>query len=187
MKSDVEEAINILTNWKNDDSQVEIYQEMISYAKLAFNEGGKLLFCGNGGSSAEAAHFAAEFVGKCSRASLPLPSISLSESSVQFSAIANDYGFDQTFIRGLKAFAKSPDLVILLSTSGVSKNVVEALNWCKENEIKVSLWTSQKYTPGLVESDFTIVAPTISTPRAQELHLLLGHLMAEDIEKEYSE
>lgn len=187
MKNSVQEAIDILTNWKNNDAQIQVFQELISNSKAVFKQGGKLIFCGNGGSAAEAAHFAAEFIGKCSHPSSPLPAISLSESSVQFSAIANDYGFNQTFIRGLEAFATNKDLVILLSTSGSSLNVIESLNWCIERKIKVSLWTSLKYQSGSVEADHTIIAPTFSTPRAQELHLLLGHLMAENIEKDYAE
>ena len=182
MSATVRSAIEVLSTWERDTDQNRVYENLVNLTKSVFERGGKLIFCGNGGSAAEAAHLAGEFIGKCSSPSYPLPAIALSESSVQFSATTNDYGFDQTFVRGLRAFAGKDDLVILMSTSGKSLNIQEAISWCKKNDIVYSLWTSQKCPDVLQEPGLTIVAPTQSTPRAQELHLLLGHILAERIE-----
>jgi D-sedoheptulose 7-phosphate isomerase len=185
--SKIEDHLNLVSEWKSNLEQVRIFNELIVATKNSFKDGGKIIFIGNGGSAAEASHLAAEFVGKCEQNSFPLPALALADSTPQLTAISNDFGFDQTFLRGLKAHAKPIDIVILLSTSGESKNIVNSLNWLESQNITTSLWTSSKCNLSLRKSNFTLIAPTDSTPRAQELHLLLGHILAEEIEKDYLE
>lgn len=178
-------AIRVFEDWSKDDAQRKIFEKLVNQLLDTYQSGGKLILAGNGGSSAEAAHIAAEFVGKCSQMSKPLPAISLSESSSQMTAISNDFGIESMFTRGIQAFAKEHDTVILLSTSGQSKNIISAANFCTQSNLKYSLWTSLKFISTDIKSDYTIVAPTFSTPRAQELHLVLGHILAEEIEIRY--
>ena len=137
---------------------------------------------GNGGSSSEASHIAAEFVGKCVVDSGALPAICLNDSTAAITAIANDWGFDFIFSRQLEAYAKRGDLVIGLSTSGDSANVLNGLRKAKEIGCITSLWTSQRYKCETEDFDFIFKAPTNSTPRAQELHLQMGHALAEYVE-----
>lgn len=178
----IQESISVLAEWMSDPIQRSLFHELTETALQTFQNGGKLIFVGNGGSAAEASHLAGEFIGKCSLPSRPLPAISLSDSSVLMTALSNDYGIELMFTRGLEALAKSSDLVIFLSTSGSSPNIVAALEFAQENNLKTSLWTSKKFSGSRGISNFTIVAPTLSTPRAQELHLILGHILAEVVE-----
>lgn len=187
MLSKIEDHLNLVSSWKSNLEQLRIFNELIVATKNSFKAGGKIIFIGNGGSAAEASHLAAEFVGKCAQNSSPLPALALADSTPQLTAISNDFGFDQTFLRGLKAHAKPIDIVILLSTSGESKNIINSLSWLKSQNIATSLWTSSKCNLSLRKSNYTLIAPTDSTPRAQELHLLLGHILAEEIEKDYLE
>ena len=117
-------AIKVFEDWSRDDTQTDVFTKLVDQLLTTYQSGGKLILAGNGGSSAEASHIAAEFVGKCSQLSRPLPAISLSESSSQMTALSNDFGIESMFTRGIQAFAKESDLIILLSTSGQSKNII---------------------------------------------------------------
>lgn len=185
--SKIEDHLNLVSEWKSNVEQLRLFSELILTTKNSFKAGGKIIFIGNGGSAAEASHLAAEFVGKCAQNSIPLPALALADSTPQLTAISNDFGFDQTFLRGLNAHAKPVDVVILLSTSGESRNIINSLAWLESHNITSSLWTSSKCNLSLRKSNYTLIAPTDSTPRAQELHLLLGHILAEEIEKDYLE
>ena len=171
----------------SDPIQCSLFHQLTEKALQTFQQGGKIIFVGNGGSAAEASHLAGEFIGKCSLPSRPLPAISLSDSSVLMTALSNDYGIESMFTRGLEALANSSDLVIFLSTSGSSSNIIAALKFAQEKEFKTSLWTSKRFSGSTEISDFTIIAPTTSTPRAQELHLVLGHILAEVVEMSHLE
>ena len=138
---------------------------------------------GNGGSAAEATHLAAEFVSKCCIDHEPWPAMALNDSISAITAIGNDYGFEEIFSRQIKAFANSQSVVIGLSTSGKSNNVLQGLRAARSMGAFTSLWTSQLCPDAsIMLVDNKLIAPTISTPRAQELHLLWGHAMAEIIE-----
>jgi D-sedoheptulose 7-phosphate isomerase len=187
IKESVLESASTFTNWVHDEEQVMIYQGLLEKVRLTFLQGGKLIFVGNGGSAAEASHLAAEFIGKCSMKSKPLPAIALSDSTTQMTAISNDYGISHMFTRGIQALADKKDTLIFLSTSGSSQNILASLELCKEKKLTSSLWTSSRFSGDYSISNFTIIAPTLSTPRAQELHLTLGHHLAESIEIDYLE
>jgi D-sedoheptulose 7-phosphate isomerase len=178
----IQQSISVLTEWMSDPIQRAVFYELTENALKTFQNGGKIIFVGNGGSAAEASHLAGEFIGKCSLPSRPLPAISLSDSSVLMTALSNDYGIEHMFTRGLEALANSSDLVIFLSTSGSSPNIVASLKFAQDKKFKTSLWTSKKFSGSAGISNFTIIAPTFSTPRAQELHLVLGHTLAEIVE-----
>ena len=185
MFPEYQEHIDMLKLWIKNDSQTARFNAIINQVRDTYLRGGKLIFCGNGGSAAEASHFAAEFIGKCAIERRPLPSISIVESPTQVSAISNDFGFQHTIIRGLKALHQESDFVILMSTSGESENILEAISWLERKRSPYSLWTSEKCSESLKSQDYTIISPTRSTPRAQELHLVLGHILAEVIERDF--
>jgi D-sedoheptulose 7-phosphate isomerase len=142
--------------------------------------GNKIAFVGNGGSAAEAMHIAAEFTGKCVIDHKPLDVICLNESQSALTAIANDYGVEHVFSRQVEAHLKTNDLLIALTTSGTSINILNAVAAAKKVGAKTMLWTGAD-APNF--SDARIWrAPTSSTPRSQEIHLIWGHMLAELVE-----
>jgi D-sedoheptulose 7-phosphate isomerase len=142
--------------------------------------GNKIAFVGNGGSAAEAMHIAAEFTGKCVVDHKPLDVICLNESQSALTAIANDYGVENIFSRQVEAHLKANDLIIGLTTSGTSINVLNALAAAKKIGAKTMLWTGSD-APSYPEVRIWRT-PTSSTPRSQEIHLIWGHMLAEIVE-----
>jgi D-sedoheptulose 7-phosphate isomerase len=145
-----------------------------------FRNGNKIAFVGNGGSAAEAMHLAAEFTGKCVVDHVPLAAICLNESQSALTAIGNDYGFDKIFSRQVEAHLREGDLLIALSTSGRSANILNALTAANTLKVRTYLWM------GNFELDLPGVeiwrVNSKSTPRVQEVHLSWGHLLAELVE-----
>jgi len=151
-----------------------------------FKSGNKLAFIGNGGSAAEAMHLAAEFTGKCSIDHHPLNAVCLNESQSSLTAIANDYGPDEIFARLIKASLSKNDVLVALSTSGRSRNIRRAIDESIELGVVTYLWTGDVD----LKSDFPKSleiwnAPSISTPRIQEAHLLWGHILAQVVESRF--
>jgi D-sedoheptulose 7-phosphate isomerase len=150
----------------------------------AFKSGNKLAFLGNGGSAAEASHLATEFVSKCTVEHPPLNAICLNDSQSSITAIGNDYGFDFIFERLVRAHLREGDVLIALSTSGRSSNVLRALNSASKLGVMVVLWT------GINKPDLSDVevwnCRLRQTPRIQEVHLLWGHLLSEFVEIHFS-
>ena len=144
------------------------------------NSGNKIAFFGNGGSAAEAMHIASEFVSKCCIDHKPLHAICLNESQSAITAIGNDYGFESIFERLVKAELKNNDVLIALSTSGKSINVLNAIKSALELGVHVVLWTGPNNIN--LPSVETWSCPLLSTPRIQEVHLVWGHLLAEYVE-----
>lgn len=147
----------------------------------ALARGNKLIVLGNGGSAAMANHIAAEFSGKCIQDREPLPAISLADSSTAITAIGNDYGFDQVFTRGLRALGAVGDVVIAMSTSGSSRNVLQALDTARELGLTTIMLTGAA-APENLEADHVLRAPVESTPRVQEVHLLWAHSWCEAVD-----
>lgn len=143
----------------------------------------KVVFLGNGGSAAESSHLAAEFISKCVRDTGAKAAVSLVDNLAVMTAVANDFGYENVFSRQVEALCTPGDIVIGLSTSGTSTNVVKALKCARSLGCTTSLWTSKRYKgQSELSVDWLIVAPTLSTPRAQEFHLFLGHTLSEFIE-----
>lgn len=166
----------------SDDKSFPIDKiESLSFQILnAFSTGHKLAFVGNGGSAAEAMHLAAEFTGKCVLPHAPLPALCLNESQSALTAIANDFGIDSMFSRPVEAHLSAGDILVALSTSGTSKNIIRAIDVAVSRGVYCHLWTGDILTP---RSDVTYwTVPSKSTPRIQEIHLIWGHLVAELVE-----
>lgn len=182
-KLKIQDAINTYQAWLEDDVQVVRFEKFIDEVLGSLKSGNKIIFFGNGGSAAEATHLAAEFTGKCVNDIGPLPALSLNDSISALTAISNDWTFDNVFARQVQALIRAGDVVVGLSTSGASSNVLAGLKEAKRIGAVSSLWSS-KQLKDLSKFDFNYIfqAPTDSTPRSQELHLLIGHILAEEIE-----
>lgn len=149
----------------------------------ALNQGNKVLFFGNGGSAADAQHLAAEFIGRYRKERRSLPAIALSTNSSILTCLSNDYGFDIVFARQIEGLAKKGDIAFGISTSGNSKNVIKGLEKAKELGCK---------TIGLLGgdgriaevADLSITVPSKDTPRIQESHITIGHIICGLIEEE---
>ncbi len=151
----------------------------------ALQRGNKVLLCGNGGSAADAQHIAAELTGRFKKERHPLPGIALTTDTSALTAIGNDYGFDQVFSRQVAALAKEGDVVIGISTSGNSLNVIYALETAKEMGCK-AIGLSGK-GGGKMEDvcDINIIVPSDDTARIQEMHILIGHILCQLVDNEF--
>jgi D-sedoheptulose 7-phosphate isomerase len=150
----------------------------------AFKQGNKVLLFGNGGSAADAQHIAAELVGRFAFDRPALPALALSVNSSCVTAIGNDYGFDQVFSRQLEALARPGDIAIGTSTSGNSANVIRAVSTAKRIGLYTIALTGR--TGGELRNmvDHCICVPSNETPRIQECHILIGHIVSELVERE---
>jgi D-sedoheptulose 7-phosphate isomerase len=160
---------------------------IVQVAKLiasAFREGHKVLLFGNGGSATDAAHIAAEFVGRYHRERAPLPAIALATDIAAITCIANDYGYDELFARQVRAHGQKGDLAIAISTSGNSPNVLKGVDAAKAGGLTTVAWTGGTggKLAGMV--DFAFVVPSTVTARIQESHMTLGHVLCELTEEE---
>lgn len=144
--------------------------------------GGKVLFCGNGGSAADAQHLAAELVGRFERERMPIGAIALHANSSATTAIGNDYGYEDTFARPLLALGQRGDVLVALSTSGNSPNVVKAAVAAKTREIFVVALTGEGGGELAAHCDVLLAAPSGNTARIQEAHILMGHLLCQIVE-----
>ena len=151
----------------------------------AFKANNKIMFCGNGGSACDAMHIAGEFVGRFVDDRRGLPAIALSADTGIITAIANDYNYDYIFARQIEALGQSGDVLIAMSTSGRSPNVLRALKAAKEKGITTALFSGEKLLKGEpVEADFTLIVPSLITAHVQEAHMVAMHGLASLIEAE---
>ena len=146
--------------------------------------GGRVLACGNGGSAADAQHFAAELAGRFAFDRAPLPAIALATNSSVVTAVANDYGYDQVFSRQVAGLASAGDVLLAISTSGTSPSVLEAARVARESGVKVIGLTGRNGRDLEALSDVCIAVASAQTPRIQEGHALVLHLLCEIVEAE---
>jgi D-sedoheptulose 7-phosphate isomerase len=150
----------------------------------AFRDGRKVLLFGNGGSSTDASHIAAEFVGRYLRERRPLPAIALGTDMAAVTCISNDYDFTEVFARQVKAHGQKGDVVIAISTSGNSPNVLKGLDAARELGLTTIGWTGGKGGKLAEAVEYSFVVPSTVTARIQESHITLGHVLCELIEEE---
>ncbi|MBR6491483.1 MAG: SIS domain-containing protein, partial [Bacteroidales bacterium] len=150
----------------------------------AYRTGHKVLFAGNGGSAADAQHLAAELSGRFYLDRLPLDAEALHVNTSYLTAVANDYSYDNVYLRAVMAKAKPGDVLVAISTSGNSVNILNAMKYCKEHEIIIIGLTGK--TGGKMKDwcDFLLNVPSTDTPRIQEAHIMIGHIICELVEKE---
>lgn len=150
----------------------------------AFKEGHKVLLFGNGGSSTDASHIAAEFVGRYHRDRSPLPAIALGADMAALTCIANDYAYDEIFARQIRAHGQKGDIAIAISTSGNSPNVVKGVEAARAIGLITIGWTGGKGGKLASLVDHCFIVPSTVTARIQESHLTLGHVLCELIEED---
>ncbi len=148
-----------------------------------YKNGGKLLICGNGGSAADAQHFAAELVGRLNYDRGALPAIALTTDSSILTAVSNDYSFDNLFSRQIEALGNSNDTLILISTSGFSQNVINAVYTAKEKKIKTIALLGKDGGTLAGLADYKIIIPSHNSQRIQEGHITIIHIWCDLIEK----
>ena len=175
------ETINSVINTMEED-----IQDASSIIVNALKNGNKILLCGNGGSAADAQHIAAELTGRYKTERKGLPGIALTTDTSALTAIGNDYGYDRIFDRQVEALANKGDVVIGISTSGNSKNVVSALLLAQEMGCKTVGLTGRDGGAMNEVCDINIIVPSDNTPRIQEMHILFGHIICQIIDDNLS-
>jgi D-sedoheptulose 7-phosphate isomerase len=161
--------------------------ELAEMITACFRSGGKLLIFGNGGSAADAQHVAAEFVNRFLLNRPPLPAIALTTDTSIITAVGNDFSYEQIFVKQVQALGKPGDVALGITTSGTSPNVVKALAVARELGLKTAALTGGLSIPahGVVQyCDLLLNVPSPSTPRIQEAHLWIEHLLCEIVERE---
>lgn len=143
----------------------------------ALAQGNKVLFCGNGGSAADSQHLAAELVGRFVKEREALPAIALTVDTSALTAIANDYGFDTVFARQVRGLGRAGDVLVGLSTSGRSANVVAAMEAARAQRLVTVAMTGAKESPMSELADIAIRVPATVTARIQEMHIAIGHTL----------
>lgn len=167
-----------------NDALVNLLVEVAQACVEVYRKGKKILIAGNGGSAADAQHFAAELVGRYGFDRPSLPSIALTTDSSNLTAIGNDYGYEYVFSRQLEGLGQEGDLFIGISTSGNSQNVINAFTAAKDRGVTTVALVGRDGGKMAAMADFAIIVPSNATPRIQESHLLIEHMICDIIEKE---
>jgi len=159
-------------------------ERVASVIKIALANGKKVLFCGNGGSAADSQHLAAEFVGRFQKERQGLPAIALTVDTSILTAVSNDYGFDKVFVRQVEALGNEGDVLVGISTSGTSPNVLAAVEMAKAKGMYCVGMTAANGAKLAELCDECIAVPAKVTARAQEMHILIGHILCELVDGE---
>ena len=184
IKKQILSSIEIKTKLLNSANLLQI-QKITQVLIKALKNQHKILICGNGGSAADAQHLATELVGKFYLERPALPAIALTCNTSSLTAIANDYDFDQIFSRQIEALAEKDDVLICISTSGNSINILQALRTAKIKKIHTVGLTGGGGGKMKNACEFLISVPSKDTPRIQEAHILIGHILCDLIEKQF--
>ncbi len=186
IKSKIDEHINIITLLNNDKGFIENILKISNILTKAFKSEKKLLICGNGGSAADSQHIATEFVSRFLLERKAIDAEALTVNTSTLTAIGNDYCFDKVFSRQVESKGKNGDILLAISTSGNSKNIIEAVKAAKAIGMKIVGFTGNVTGTLLCQlSDYCVSVPSNSTARIQEAHILIGHIICEIVEKEF--
>jgi D-sedoheptulose 7-phosphate isomerase len=185
IKNIIQSSIDVKTKIVNDDKLLQTVNDCVNVIVSAFEKGNKVLFCGNGGSASDAQHLAAEFSGRFYTDRDALPAEALHCNTSYITAVANDYSYDVIYSRILKGIGNEGDVLVGLSTSGNSKNIVKAFEMAREKRMTTIAFTGS--TGGKLKhlADFLINVPSDDTPRIQESHITLGHIICQMVEEIY--
>ena len=183
IKSIIQDSINVKIKTLEDDSISQTVNQVVAIIVQAFRQGNKVLFCGNGGSAADAQHLAAEFSGRFYKDRDPLPAEALHVNTSYLTAVANDYSYNEIYARIVKGSGKSGDVLVGLSTSGNSANIVAAFEQAKKGGITTIGFTGATGGKMKACSNYLLPVPSTDTPRIQEVHILLGHIVCQLVEE----
>ena len=168
----------------DNDELLERIEEVVKKCIEIYRGTNKTILAGNGGSAADAQHIAAELVGRYGFDRPSIPSLALTTDTSNLTAIGNDYGYDKVFSRQLEGMGQKGDLFIGISTSGNSINIINAFNSAKEKGITTVALVGKDGGEMAKMADISLIVPSDSTPRIQESHILIGHIICDIIEKE---
>jgi D-sedoheptulose 7-phosphate isomerase len=177
-----EESIDVKTKFINAENADKIF-EIAKIVAQAFNDGKKLILFGNGGSSTDASHLASEFVNRFKIDRPGLPAIALNTDMAVITSIANDYDFSEVFARQLKSLSEEGDIVIAISTSGNSPNILKAMDVAKKRNLTTIAFTGVKGDRFASKATHAFIVPSEDTPRIQETHITLGHVLCQMVEE----
>lgn len=183
IKSIIQSSIDVKQQVLQNEELIQTIQESVAVIVSAFKNGNKVLFCGNGGSAADAQHLAAEFSGRFYYDRKALPAEALHCNTSYITAVGNDYSYDVIYARLLEGMGNSGDVVVGLSTSGNSSNIVKAFEVAQQKGITTIGFTGA--TGGKMKelSNFLLNVPSTDTPRIQESHILIGHIICQLVEE----
>lgn len=179
----IQKSIDLKTNILGNEYLIISIKEAINLIVQSYRDGKKLFFCGNGGSAADAQHLAAELSGRFYFDRPPLHAEALHCNTSYITAVANDYGYDHIFSRLLEASSQPDDILVVLSTSGNSENIINAVQYARSNSVKVISLTGESGGKLSTISDILLNVPSNDTPRIQEAHIMIGHIICEQVEK----
>ena len=185
IKSIISHSIGVKSKIIADDKLLHVVKDCVTVIVTSFKSGNKLLLCGNGGSAADAQHLAAEFSGRFYMDRDALPAEALHCNTSYITAVGNDYGFDAVYSRMIKGIGNKGDVLIGLSTSGNSKNIIKAFEIAKEKKMITIAFTGSGGGKLKNISDYLINVPSEDTPRIQESHIMLGHIICQLAEEQY--
>lgn len=168
-----------------DPGLLSTIEKVIERITIAFRTGNRVYFCGNGGSAADAQHLAAEFSGRFYTDRRALPAEALHCNSSYITAVANDYGYDEIYSRLISGIGEKGDILIGLTTSGNSPNIIKAFEAAKEKEITTIAFTGQDGGKIKAVSDYLVNIPSTDTPRIQESHITIGHIICQLVEEKF--
>ena len=169
----------------DDTTRLAVLLEVAKVASSTIKANKKIMLCGNGGSAADSQHIAAEFIGRFEKERKSMAAIALTTDTSALTAIGNDYGYEEVFSRQVEGLGQSGDLLIGISTSGNSKNVVKALEVAKKKGVRTVALVGDKPN-GVIQTiaDYVLVAPSANTARIQECHILMMHTICQLVESE---
>ncbi len=182
IRKEIQNSIDVKKEVLNNTNIIFQLETLVNDCISSLQNGGKIIFCGNGGSFADSQHLAAEFVSRLRFDRNPLASIALGTNNSNMSAIGNDYGYDKVFSREIIALGDKNDIFIPISTSGNSPNVIEAINSANVKGIKTIGFTG--YDGGKMKKICNVIrVPSESTEKIQEVHIMIGHIICYLVEK----
>ena len=179
IQASIDVKVEVLSNTELQQTLATCVEKIAT----AFKNGNKVLFCGNGGSAADAQHLAAEFSGRFYTDREALPSEALHVNTSYLTAVANDYSYDVVYSRMIQGIGKPGDVLIGLSTSGNSTNIIKAFETAREKQMITIGFTGATGGKMKLVSDYLINIPSTDTPRIQESHILLGHIICQLVEE----
>lgn len=166
----------------SDLDRIAVFETIADVVVATYKAGGRLYIAGNGGSAADAQHLAAEFVSKLARDRAPLAAEALTVDTSILTAIGNDYGFDAVFSRQIEGKMTAKDIFLGITTSGNSRNILEALRTCRRLNIRTIIFSGGKGGLAAEEADYCLLAPSDVTSTIQEIHIIFAHALCECVE-----
>ena len=185
IKDIIRSSVEVKNNLLQNERLLTTIEQCVETIVNAFKNGNKVLFCGNGGSAADAQHLAAEFSGRFYTDRDALPAEALHCNTSYLTAVANDYGYDLVYSRIIKGTGNKGDVLVGLSTSGNSSNILKAFEVARQKGVITIGFSGATGGKMKALSDYLIDVPSTDTPRIQESHIMIGHIICQLVEEQY--